>query len=63
MTTSKTTRSNLSQKDHDDEREYGPLTGNLTWGVRTRNADGLLRPSEQEDMFWTSLSGVNDNDE
>lgn len=54
-------RSNLSQKDHDDDRDYGPLTGKLTWGRRTQGADGRLHPSEQEEMFWTSLRGVNDN--
>lgn len=59
--TRKPIRSNLAQKDHDDEADYGPLTGQLTWGRRSRNADGSIRPSEQEEMFWTSLRGVNDN--
>jgi hypothetical protein len=55
-------KSNLSENEYDDvDSEYGQLTGKLTWGRREMGADGRMLPSEQEEMFWTSLRGVNDN--
>lgn len=54
-------RSNLVD-DEDADTEHTPLTGCLTWGKRSMGADGQMIPSEQEEMFWTSLRGVNDNE-
>lgn len=56
------TNSNLDEDEYyDHDLVHRPLTGKLTWGIREMGADGRILPSEQEEMFWTSLRGVNDN--